>query len=752
MEGTFQGIHIEEGRLATLIQGIYKPLTTKAEQEALRAVEMVRHLPVAVSLTDMKGNVLDQNPEALAVFGSAPDAKEDTESTANSSHSSAGDIMDDEEDEDESGDDKAGVTTFIKRFVDQELGKSVLKDAAEKPGEVISIEALQQTVYGPKWSSISVRQTKDPVTSKPILLYSARDISQVVEAKKQQAANSHAFKEMARGDVANAIRTPLQHVVGVVELLSRASQQCQCSTPAQQEQTCTPEGENIAAPPVPGSPEVSQLLQSAAHLLMSVIQDLMDSVGIADGSCICDGIINSSRNKGSSGKSLRCRHNDKDQNGRRHHHQRSSRPLRRRRPARSGGSMSSLNSNIMSPIVDVKQVLKSVLKDVKPHADMRTVSLLAKMRSKEPKDASSLCIGDDKELRHVLAALIHKAIKSTNAGGEVQVIVRRSRRSQNNTRVRYRFEVSDNGSGLNLEQQRIFMNCGTLVDPNDVDGNELVRCRSIVEEMGGTIGVDSKPGHGSTFSIEIPFQVAPAGATTEPQMKPSRSIVSPLDTIKDDGGLHILLVDESNRGRKVMQALLEQYGHRICTADSGDEMISAVVQDKAFDVVLVETQLAKNGSKTALEATQELRQSGYSAEKLPILALTAASPRADYYSLGLNDWLTKPMLIKNIQSAMTNAICNVGTAASSVGTASVFTSHDVIADNDNKSVVSRETLSRQGSYGSVYSTFTKHLLAVSLPQPRAPTATPLPSRSCHTSTTSGSISIWSALDPSMVDI
>ena len=740
--------------MATLIQGIYKPLTTKAEQEALRAVEMVRHLPVAVSLTDMKGNVLDQNPEALAVFGSAPDAKEDTESTANSTSSSLGDKMD-EETSDESGDDKAGVTTFIKRFVDQELGKSVLTDAGEKPGEVISIEALQQTVYGPKWSSVSVRQTKDPVTSKPILLYSARDISQVVEAKKQQAESSHAFKEMARGHVANAIRTPLQHVVGVVELLSRASTQCQCSsTPTQQQEpSCRPDGEDHATAPVPGGSDVSQLLQSAAHLLMSVIQDLMDSVGIADGSCICDGIINSSKIAGSSGKSLRCRHHDKDQIGPRRHNHRSSRPIRRRRAGRSSGSLSSLKINTMPPIVDVKQVLKGVLKEAKPHADVRRVSLLAKMRSKEPKDTFSLCIGDDSDLRHILSTLLHKAIKSTNTGGEVQVIVRRSRRTNKNTRVRYRFEVADNGSGLNLEQQKIFMNCGTVVDPNDVDGNELIRCKSIVEEMGGAIGVDSKPGCGSTFHFEIPFQVAPAGATAESQMKPTRSITSSLDTIKDEGGLHILLVDESNRGRKVMKALLEQYGHRICTADSGDEMISAVLEDEGFDVVLVETQLAKEGSKTALEATRELRQSGYSAEKLPILALTAASARADYYSLGLNDWLTKPMLIKNIQSAMTNAICNVGTAASSVGTASVFTSNDALLDNESKSVVShgrRGPVSRQGSFGSVYSAFSKHLLAVSAPQP--PKAPLRSSRSCHTSTTSGSISIWSALDASMVDM
>ena len=126
---------------------------------------------------------------------------------------------------------------------------------------------------------------------------------------------------------------------------------------------------------------------------------------------------------------------------------------------------------------------------------------------------------------------------------------------------------------------------------------------------------------------------------------------------------------------------------------------------------------------------------GFSPERLPILALTAAAPPTDYYSLGLNDWLTKPMLIKNIQTAMPNAICNIGAAASSVGTGSVFTGGDLTLDYGNESVTSRgcHPLSRQESFSSVYSAFSKHLLAISMPQ--QPKSAALGTTSCHTSTT-----------------
>ena len=59
-----------------MCQGLFKELTTEAEQEALRAVEMLRHLPVAVCALDLKGNVIEQNPEALAVFGCVDKTKD----------------------------------------------------------------------------------------------------------------------------------------------------------------------------------------------------------------------------------------------------------------------------------------------------------------------------------------------------------------------------------------------------------------------------------------------------------------------------------------------------------------------------------------------------------------------------------------------------------------------------------------------------------------------------------------------------
>jgi PAS domain-containing protein len=240
VDAIVKGIEIEEGRVAMLVQATIQHTSSSSidndsnpqeeskmslrEQQALRATEMLRHLPVAVCLTDTQGNVLEQNPEAMAVFGSTTGGT-----------SSDNDNSPEELEEHELAPQQA-TSVFVKRFVDRALGRRILEQV--RTGKDVTLEALQHTVHGKRWAAIKVRQTKDPVTSSPILLYSARDITAVVEAKRQ-AATAELAKLDLIADMAHAIRTRLQHVVGVVELLS---------------------------PPV-GSP-----------LLMTVIHDLMDTV------------------------------------------------------------------------------------------------------------------------------------------------------------------------------------------------------------------------------------------------------------------------------------------------------------------------------------------------------------------------------------------------------------------------------------------------------------------------------------------
>jgi PAS domain-containing protein len=348
---TFKGIQIEEGRLAMLSQGIYvDDQRTQAEQEALRAVEMLRHLPVAVCLTDLEGNVMEQNPEALAVFGSfgTGSPEDGSNDKLSKNHDDDESDMEDSDDEEDS-EELAKESTFVKRFVDKNLGRHILKEATKTGDDngknVIRLEALQHTVHGPRHHAIQVRQTKDPVTSKPILLYSARDITAVVEAKRQATAADLAKMDLL-ADMAHAIRTPLQHVVGVVELISRQGQsKCQ---EQQQEET-----------------RFSNLLQSAAQLLMNVIHQLMGNVGGSHGASLLD-----------------------------------------ESPHRAQSTLNTQHNRILleHTQIDIRQVVETSIATITPLAVVKGLAV----HIQTPRSDLSSLMGDPKRLSQILFELLHK--------------------------------------------------------------------------------------------------------------------------------------------------------------------------------------------------------------------------------------------------------------------------------------------------------------------------------------------------------
>ena len=107
---------------------------------------------------------------------------------------------------------------------------------------------------------------------------------------------------------------------------------------------------------------------------------------------------------------------------------------------------------------------------------------------------------DAGRVQQVIVNLLENAIRYSPAGSEVEVRLRESAPG------RARIEVSDRGPGLSSEEQaRIFDRFvrGAASEGTSGLGLGLYLCRAIVEQHGGTIGVDSAPGAGATFWVEI---------------------------------------------------------------------------------------------------------------------------------------------------------------------------------------------------------------------------------------------------------
>jgi signal transduction histidine kinase/ActR/RegA family two-component response regulator len=223
---SLSGIPIANGRIALLVQ--LEPLALGAQGEPeehvraqLRGVEALRHLPVAVCEFDQNGQVIFQNPEALRIFGPSD-----------------------------------GLLSLLpRRFADRMEGERILREAAR--GEWVEAQAPLETLAGPRWFQVSLGQSTDPVSGGPIILFTARDIS---EHKRDQDRLQHAkdaaeaasrAKSAFLATVTHELRTPLNSVIGFGELLG--------DTALDQEQQ-----------------EFLQNMRASARSLLALIDDLLD--------------------------------------------------------------------------------------------------------------------------------------------------------------------------------------------------------------------------------------------------------------------------------------------------------------------------------------------------------------------------------------------------------------------------------------------------------------------------------------------
>jgi signal transduction histidine kinase/ActR/RegA family two-component response regulator len=240
--------------------------------------------------------------------------------------------------------------------------------------------------------------------------------------------------------------------------------------------------------------------------------------------------------------------------------------------------------------------------------------------------------GDRSRLIQILNNLVDNAIKFTTEG-TVQVRMLR----QGDT---LRVEVQDSGRGIAPErQQHIFRRFEHAdVQTNRAYGGTglgLTLCEKLVMLHGGQIGVQSQPGQGALFWLEIPLLASQDQAAEA--------------HVPDDGlvgeALRMLVVDDNTVNLMVAQLQLQKCWPKaeITTVDSADKALK-LLDKQAFDVALVDMIMPE---VDGLQLTQKIRdQYPDKAAKMPILALTANTNPVDRdkcLTAGMSEVLHKPM-------------------------------------------------------------------------------------------------------------
>jgi CheY-like chemotaxis protein len=216
-----------------------------------------------------------------------------------------------------------------------------------------------------------------------------------------------------------------------------------------------------------------------------------------------------------------------------------------------------------------------------------------------------------------------------------------------------KFSIIDTGVGISPKQQtQIFLKyqqAGSSVARHyGGTGLGLSICKSLVEVMGGTIGVESELGTGANFWFTLPIELPPT-----PQQVPSRGQEDVDEFSQKVHGanpaegchLNVLVAEDNKVNQKLVNSMLLRFGHSCTIVDNGQLAVDHVEQHEGlYDVLLIDIQMPV---MDGIEATKRLRSKGYTS--LPIIGLTASVHRTDYLDLGFTDWIAKPVPMKDLK-------------------------------------------------------------------------------------------------------
>ncbi len=252
------------------------------------------------------------------------------------------------------------------------------------------------------------------------------------------------------------------------------------------------------------------------------------------------------------------------------------------------------------------------------------------------------CELEDTRFSQVVNNLVNNAVKFTE-NGEIQVDLRVNEYPDNDQLT---VVVSDTGIGMTDEQVAKIFSRFEQADSGTTrkyggTGLGLAISRELTELMGGSLEVASEAGVGSTFILTL--VVKPA--TKEKNLTVEAEV----------GNLQILLAEDNEINQKIVSTMLANKGHIVTVANDGEEAVE-IASKQPFDLILMDMHMPK---LDGIGATKIIRSDSEYNNSAPIVAFTAdalAEHRDQFIKAGVNDILTKPVKLDELQAVLAKSV------------------------------------------------------------------------------------------------
>ena len=293
--------------------------------------------------------------------------------------------------------------------------------------------------------------------------------------------------------------------------------------------------------------------------------------------------------------------------------------------------------------VDIAEVSESVLTIMYGYLSNRDITFKTELGQPQMR----YVLTDAVRVREVLVNILGNAVKFTNDGGTVIYAVS-YHPGEDEHFIRVRYRISDTGIGMSEEfVDHIFDEFsqeehGARTQYKGT-GLGMAITKRYVDLMGGTISVESKKGVGSTFTVELPMEIADSC-----EGKKTDFAVGKVDL----HGLKVLLAEDNDLNAEIAIVQLEEQGMHITRAVDGEEAVRCFAENLqgTFDIILMNVMMPKMNGYEATKAIRSI-QNRPDAVVIPIIAMTANAFAEDVQAsldAGMNGHLSKPIVMDEV--------------------------------------------------------------------------------------------------------